>query len=293
MEFGVTFPQTEIGTDPETIARFARRAEEVGFGHLLCYDHVLGADADREGGWDGPYDHRDRFHEPLSLFGFLAGETDAIELVTGILVLPQRQTALVAKQAAQVDVLSGGRLRLGVGLGWNPLEYVALGESFEDRGARIEEQVAVLRRLWTENPTGFDGEFHELPDVGINPLPVQQPIPVWMGGRADPVLDRIARLADGWIPLQPPAAGTADRLETLHEYARAEGREPDDVGVHGSIAFDTDETASLVERVESWRALDADYLAVNTMGQGRRPEDHVEALDRFAAAMADAGIDLS
>lgn len=293
MEFGVTFPQTEIGSDPETIVGYARRAEDRGYGHLLTYDHVLGANADREGGWDGPYDHRDRFHEPLSLFSYLAGQTDDIEFVTGILILPQRQTALVAKQTAQVDLFSGGRLRLGVGVGWNPLEYVALGESFERRGARIEEQVEVLRTLWTENPTTFEGEFHELPDVGINPLPVQQPIPLWMGGQADPVLRRIARTADGWIPRMQPDEGTREKLERIREYAREAGRDPEEIGVHGRMALDTDDADELVDRVEAWERLGADYLSIDTMRQGRGPDDHVEALDAFADAMESVGIELS
>lgn len=293
MEFGVTFPQAEIGSDPETIVEYTRRAEARGYGHLLAYDHVLGANADREGGWDGPYDHRDQFHEPLSLFNYLAGQTDDIEFVTGVLILPQRQTALVAKQTAQVDLFSDGRLRLGVGVGWNPLEYVALDESFDRRGARIEEQVDVLRALWTENPTTFDGEFHELPDVGINPLPVQQPIPLWMGGDADAVLRRIARTADGWIPRMQPDAGTRESLEQLHEYAREAGRDPEEIGVHGRIPLDTDDTDELVDRIEAWERLGADYLSIDTMRRGRGPDDHVEVLDEFADAMDSVGIELS
>ena len=293
MEIGVTFPQTEIGSDPETIVEYARRAEARGYGHLLAYDHVLGADADREGGWEGPYDHRDQFHEPLSLFSHLAGRTEALEFVTGILILPQRQTALVAKQAAQVDLFSAGRLRLGVGVGWNPLEYVALGESFDRRGARIEEQVDVLRALWTENPTSFEGEFHELPAVGINPLPTQQPIPLWMGGDADVVLRRIARLADGWIPRMGPEEGTREKLEQLHAYAREAGRDPEEIGVHGRMALDTDDTDALVDRVEAWEGLGADYLAIDPMRQDRDPEDHLEALEEFADAMESVGIELS
>jgi probable F420-dependent oxidoreductase len=292
MEIGVTFPQTEIGSDPETIVEYARLAESRGYGHLLAYDHVLGANADREGGWDGPYDHSDQFHEPLSLFSYLAGRTDDIEFVTGILILPQRQTAIVAKQTAQVDRFSGGRLRLGVGVGWNPLEYVALGESFERRGARIEEQLEVLRALWTENPTTFEGEFHELPDVGINPLPVQQPVPLWMGGDADPVLRRVARTADGWLPRIGPDGGTRERLAQIHEYAREVGRDPDEIGVHGRIALDTDDTDELLDRVEAWERLGADYLAVDPMRRGRDPEDHLAALDAFADAMASVGISL-
>lgn len=293
MEIGVTFPQLEIGDDPETIARCARRVEARGYGHVLAYDHVLGADADREGGWEGPYDHRDQFHEPLSLFSYLAGHTDTIEFVTGILILPQRQTALVAKQTAQVDLFSDGRLRLGVGVGWNPLEYVALGERFDRRGDRIEEQLDVLRTLWTENPTEFDGEYHEIPAMGIEPRPVQQPIPIWLGGSADAVLRRVARTADGWIPLDHPKGGLDDQLETLYGYAEEFGRDPGDIGIHGRIPLDTDDTDVLVDRIEAWERVDTDYLAVNTMEQGRDPEAHIEALEDFADRMADVGIALS
>lgn len=295
MEFGVTFPQTEIGADPATVVEYVRRAAARGYGHLLAYDHVLGANADREGGWDGPYDHRDQFHEPLSLFSYLAGHTEAIEFVTGVLVLPQRQTALVAKQAAQVDLFSGGRLRLGVGVGWNPLEYVALGEAFERRGARIEEQLEVLRALWTENPTTFAGAFHELPDVGINPLPSQRSIPLWMGGDADPVLRRIARTADGWLPRMRPGEGTQESLEQLYQYAREAGRAPDEIGVHARLALppdDIDDTDELVARVEAWDALDANYVAIDTMGVGRDPAEHIAALEAFAATMESVGIEL-
>lgn len=293
MELGVVFPQTEIGTRPESLVRFAQRAEELGYRHLLAYEHVLGVNADRDGGWDGPYDHTDTFHEPFTLFSYLAAFTDELEFVTGVLVLPQRQTALVAKQAAQVDRFSGGRLRLGVGVGWNHDEYVGMGEDFGQRGRRIEEQVDVLRQLWTENPTTYDGEYHQLPDVGINPLPVQRPIPIWMGGHADIVLRRIARTADGWMPLRKLEDGTREKLETLREYVEQEGRKRDDVGVHGYFHLDTTDAGELVDRIETWSSLDTDYLSVLTMGQGRDPEEHTTTIERFAEVMADAGIDLA
>lgn len=293
MELGVVFPQTEIGTRPETVVRFTQRAEELGYGHLLAYEHVLGVNADRDDGWDGPYDHTDTFHEPFTLFSYLAGFTDELEFVTGVLVLPQRKTALVAKQAAQVDRFSGGRLRLGVGVGWNHVEYVGMGEDFERRGRRIEEQVEVLRQLWTENPTTFDGEFHRIPDVGINPLPVQRPIPIWMGGHADVVLRRIARTADGWMPLRKLEDGTREKLATLREYVDQEGRQPDDFGVHGYLQLDTTETDELVDRLEAWSDLGTDYLSLLTMWEGRDSVEHITAIERFADVMADAGINLS
>src|SRR5512137_2052178 len=206
MQIGLVFPQTEIGNDPAAIRDYAQTAEGLGFSHLLAYEHVLGANPQRPGGWSGPYTYQTPFHEVFVLFGYLAALTQRLELVSGILILPQRQTVLAAKQAASLDVLSGGRLRLGVGLGWNEVEYAALNENFHNRGRRIEEQVALLRRLWTEPLVTFNGEWHTIPDAGLNPLPVQQPIPVWFGGSAEAALERIARLADGWIINQRSAA---------------------------------------------------------------------------------------
>ncbi|HEY9325316.1 MAG TPA: LLM class F420-dependent oxidoreductase, partial [Candidatus Limnocylindria bacterium] len=182
MRVGAVFPQLEIGTDPDAIAKYARTVEDLGYDHLVIFDHVLGADANRPGGWTGAYDHRSMFHEPFVLYGYLAAVTSRLRLATAVLVLGQRQTALVAKQAAEVDVLSRGRLTLGVGIGWNAVEYEALGESFTNRGRRIEEQIAVLRALWTQEVVDFKGRWHRIDRAGIDPLPVQRPIPIWMGG---------------------------------------------------------------------------------------------------------------
>lgn len=296
MEIGVVFPQTEIGPEPETIVRYAQVAEERGYGHLLAFEHILGANPDREGGWDGPYDHTDQFHELFTLFSYLSAFTDELKFVTGVLVLPQRKTTLIAKQAAQVDRFSDGRFRLGVGVGWNSVEYVGMGEDFRQRGRRIEEQVEVLRQLWTENPTTFEGEFHRIPNMGINPLPVQQPIPLWMGGTTEPVLRRIARIADGWIPIwrQNPEEKTREQLAKLHEYAEAEGRDIDDIGIHGLLPWlDTFDQGMLVDRVETWEGLGADYLSVGMLRQGFDPDEHIRAIERFAATLDDVGIDLA
>ena len=211
MDIGVVFPQTEIGSDPGAIRDYVQAVEDLGYSHLIAYDHVLGADITHYPGWSGGYKSDDIFHEPLVLFGYLAGISKRIGLVTAILILGQRQTALVAKQAAEVDVLSNGRLRLGVGVGWNSVEYEALGSTFQDRGRRAEEQIDVLRKLWTNPVLNYHGQEHTIIDSGINPLPVQAPIPIWMGagGRLSPipssrVLKRIAKVADGWFPQFPP-----------------------------------------------------------------------------------------
>ena len=200
MHIGVVFPQVEIGTDPGAIRDYAQAVEAMGYTHILTFDHVLGVNPDRPGGWKGPYTYRHAFHEPFVLFGFLAAGTRRVELVTGILILPQRQTALVAKQAAELDLLTGGRLRLGVGTGRNWMEYEALNEDFASRGRRVEEQIEVLRRLWTTELVTFEGKWHHLDRMGLNPMPSQRPIPIWMGSFTkvvERVIERVARIADG------------------------------------------------------------------------------------------------
>ena len=208
MEFGVFFPQLEIGADPVVTRDFVQAVEGLGYSHLMVGDHPLGVDPTSHPGLGQRYSLEDSFPEPLVLLGYIAAVTKQIDLVTSVVILPQRQTALVAKQAAQVDVLSGGRLRLGVGVGWNKVEYEALGQDFHSRGRRQEEQIALLRSLWTQPVVTFQGTWDRVTGVGLNPLPVQRPIPIWLGGEADVVLRRIARLADGWIRNSLPDEAT-------------------------------------------------------------------------------------
>jgi probable F420-dependent oxidoreductase len=282
MKLGVVFPQTEIGADPAVIKEYVQTAEGLGYEYLLIYDHVLGANPDRPGGWTGPYTHREMFHEPFVLFGWLAALTQRIELVTGVLILPQRQTALVAKQAAQVDVLSGGRLRLGVGIGWNRVEYDALNEDFTNRGKRIEEQVHVLRELWTKPLVKFDGEYHHIPDAGILPMPLQQPIPIWFGGGADVVLQRIARLGDGWISNTMPFDKLRARLESLHDYLEQGGRNPKSFGIDIRVNLRTSPQNVWVSEVEQYRKLGATHICFNTMNAGfTSPQQHLDAIKQF------------
>src|SRR5215467_10313993 len=191
MRFGVVFPQTEIGTDPAVTREFAQTAETLGYQHILAYDHVIGANTASRPGWRPPYTHKDSFHEPFVLFSYLAGLTKTIELVTGIIILPQRQTILVAKQAASLDVLSKGRLRLGVGIGWNPVEYEALGQDFSNRGRRSEEQIDLMRKLWAQDIITYKGRWHTVTDAGLNPLPPRRAIPIWLGGMAPQVIERV------------------------------------------------------------------------------------------------------
>jgi probable F420-dependent oxidoreductase len=285
MQLGVIFPQTEIGSDPAVIRDYAQAAESLGFRHLLAYDHVLGANPDRPGGWQGPYTFRNSFHEPFVLFAYLAGITRQLELVTGILILPQRQTALVAKQAAAVDVLSGGRLRLGVGVGWNAVEYEALGLDFRSRGRRMEEQIDLLRQLWTQPLVTFDGRFDRVPDAGINPLPVQRPIPIWMGGSADPVLRRIARTADGWFPPFRPNADGRQILDRMHAYARDAGRDPQQISIEGRVSAGSDAPDVWAGAARDWREFGASHCSFNTMGAGfTSPTQHIDAIRRFMEA---------
>lgn len=288
MQFGVVFPQTEIGADPAVVKDYAQAAEALGYEHLLVYDHVLGADttiAERRD-WRGPYTTAHLFHEPFVLFGYLAGITQRLELVTGIIILPQRQTALVAKQAAEVDVLSGGRLRLGVGVGWNAVEYEALGEDFRTRGRRMVEQVQLLRRLWTEPVVDFRGRFDEIPQAGINPLPVQQPIPIWMGGMADPVLKRIAKYADGWFPqFRPGGENARPMMEKLRGFVEDAGREMSEIGIEGRFNA-TGTPDDWRQAMAEWQAIGATHISVNTMGGGlTSPRDHIEAIRRVKEAL--------
>jgi probable F420-dependent oxidoreductase len=283
MNIGVVFPQVEIGHDPVVIREYAQAVEAMGYTHILAFDHVLGANPDRPGGWKGPYTYRHAFHEPFVLFGFLAAATRRVELVTGILILPQRQTALVAKQAAAVDVLSGGRLRLGVAVGWNAVEFEALGESFKNRGRRIEEQIEVMRGLWTKELITFHGQWHRVPDAGINPLPIQRPIPIWMGGESDVVVRRAARLADGWMPHFRPGAEAQAIVDRVHGYVKEAGRDPRAFGIEGRMTLSQVPPEQRAKELAEWRAMrGVTHLCVHTVGLGlKTPDEHARTLERF------------
>lgn len=289
MEIGVTLPQLEIGPDPGTLLDYATRVEDSGYRHVLAYDHVLGVGPTRED-WAGPYDNDDQFHEPLTTFSMLASHTQDVEYVTGILVLPQRQTALVAKQAAQVDRFSDGNFRLGVGVGWNPLEYVALGEDFSTRGRRIEEQVQLLNQLWTTEAVEFEGDFHEVPDMGINPQPIQRPIPIWMGGMADPVKRRIARLADGWLPQFQPGEEARTHMADLEKHAEEVGRDVETIGIHGRMEAAPGEPDEWIHRAQQWEEFGADFLSVNTMYQGLEREEHTDHVETIAGVLSETDL---
>jgi len=283
MQIGVVFPQTEIGADVGAVRANGQRAEELGFGHVLAYDHVVGADPAVHQGWRGPYDMRSTFHEPLVMFGFLAAVT-SLELVTGIIILPQRQTVLVAKQAAEVDLLTRGRFRLGIGLGWNQVEYEALGQEFATRGKRVEEQVGLLRRLWTEPSVTYRGRYDQVTGAGLAPLPVQRPIPVWFGAQSDPAYRRVGRLADGWFPQVAPGADLDQARATVEQAAAEVGRDPGLIGMEGRISW-RGSPELLADQAGQWHDAGATHLSVNTMGAGLAGvDDHLAALAAAAEA---------
>ncbi|HEY1489240.1 MAG TPA: LLM class F420-dependent oxidoreductase [Micromonosporaceae bacterium] len=284
MQIGVVFPQTELGSDVGAVRAYGQRVEQLGYRHLLVYDHVLGADPGVHQGWSGPYDVRTTFHEPMVLFGYLAAVT-TMELVTGVVILPQRQTALVAKQAAEVDLLTRGRFRLGVGLGWNAVEYEALGADFTNRGRRVEEQVDLLRRLWTEPSVTFDGDFERVTGAGISPLPVQRPIPIWFGAQSPAAYRRVGRIADGWFPQTSPGPEFDAARRIVEEAALAAGRDPNALGIEGRLTW-TGDMAGLVTEAAQWSEAGATHLSINTMRAGLMTVDeHLDVLARVAGEL--------
>ena len=292
MEVGVSVPITEIGSDFGALRDYIQTAEGLGYSHVRILDHVLGADPKFHPEVPQfPYTHESHIHEPLTLMGYLAAITEKVELVTGILILPQRQTVLVAKQAAEVDVLSGGRLRLGIGVGWNPVEYEALGENFNNRGRRSQEQIELLRLLWTQEVVDFEGRWHRVTHAGINPLPVQRPIPVWLGaGRSvspippESVLRRIGRIADGWFPMFSTGdqAG-GDAIARMRTYAAEAGRDPAAVGIEGRVGVAPDTgPEDWVTEMKTWEGLGASHLAVSArLSSPGAPDDYINAIRRF------------
>ena len=284
MQVGVTFPQTEIGADPLVIRDYAQAAEGLGYSHLVAYDHVLGADPTHRRGWQG-YTQQDMFHEPFVLFGYLAALT-RLELVPAIIILPQRQTALVAKQAAEVDVLTGGKIRLGVGVGWNPVEYEALGMDFHTRGRVVEEQIEVMRLLWSQEVVSYKGRYHTITEAGLNPLPVRRSIPIWMGGRADALLRRTARLGDGWLPQGSPNDQMRENIERLRSYTSEAGRDPATLGIEARLDAHHGNLDEWVRQTEAWEKLGATHISINTMGVGlKTPGEHIEAIRRYKEAI--------
>ncbi len=279
MQIGAVLPHHEIGTDPGAIRAYAQGLEALGITHLLVYDHVIGADRDRPGGFTGPYDKDVAFHEPFAVLSFVAAVTTTLELTTAVLILPQRQTVLVAKQAAEVAILSRGRLRLGVGIGWNRVEYDALSVPFSSRGRRQEEQIEVLRRLWTEDVVSFEGRFHTIERAGINPRP-ETPIPVWFGGRVPALLERCARIGDGWVPIDKPDDATRERLATIRRHREDLGLSMDGFAIQAQAQYAGGDPDRWRKHADRWRELGATHLAIATHRAG--PTDADGHLSRVA-----------
>jgi probable F420-dependent oxidoreductase len=264
---------------------YAQGVDRLGYAHLLAYDHVVGADPAVHKGWAGPYDVRTTFHGPFVLFGYIAAVT-SLELVTGIIILPQRQTVLVAKQAAEVDLLTDGRFRLGIGIGWNTVEYEALGKDFSNRGVRSEEQVALLRRLWTEPSVTHDGPSERVTGAGVAPLPVQRPIPVWFGVASPRAFRRAGRLGDGWFPMVAPGPALDEAKSIVDASAVEAGRDPSTIGMEGRATWGAGGLDTVLDEVERWRGAGATHLSINTMGAGfTSVDEHLSALTATAEAL--------
>jgi probable F420-dependent oxidoreductase len=288
VKVGVIYPQTELRGDPEAVRRIGLATEQFGFDHLLVYDHVLGATHDREPKLSGPYTEKHPFHDPFVMFGYLAGITQRIEFVTGIVILPQRQTVLVARQAADLDLLSGERFRLGVGIGWNYVEYQALGQDFHTRGKRVEEQIELLRRLWSEPLVEFAGTFDQVERAALNPRP-RRSIPIWLSGFADVALKRAAALADGFI-FADGAADAFEQVATLRKYLRESKRAVEGFGLHINM-LRAKSVPAVLETLSRWRDVGGTHASVVTMGQNfTSTDEHLGFLEKIAAALRGAGL---
>lgn len=289
MRIGVIYPHFEFGSDPAAIRDYAQTAEGLGYSHIGADDHVIGPNPDRPGGWSGWVTFRTPFFEPFVLFSFMAAVTQRVEFETCVLLLPQRQTVLVAKQAAGLDLLSGGRLRLGIGNGWNIVEYQSLNEDFSTRGRRLDEQVALLRRLWTEAHVDFHGKWHTIPDAGINPLPVQRPIPIWFGGQSDAMIRRVARLGNGWMPLYEEPDQARPGVAQLEEQLAAVGRSRSEIGFEARVSYGKGDPGAWQRLREGWQELGATHISLITTDCGlTTPEAHIQALHTFAQEMGTA-----
>lgn len=297
MKLGVTFPQNVIGGEVKTVCDFAQTAEELGYSHIVAYDHVLGVNPAGYPNWKGPYTSKDLFHDPFTLFSYIAGITERIELSPQIVILPQRQAVLVAKQAASLDYLSGGRLRLGVGIGWNHVEYIGLGENFRNRGKRSEEQIEVMKALWADPHVTFEGKYHTIPDAGINPLPVQQPMPVWLGGGVDATLDRIGRLGDGWLNIYVSPDKAPPALDKIRASAIAAGRDPAEIGLDCWVGMGNEGSSPDTWRaeIEAWQAIGATHITLNSVFNrghvkgfvGTKVQTHLAAMETYINAVKD------
>ncbi len=296
MQLGITLPLIDVGGDPATVRDFAQAAEALGYDHLGAPDHVLGVNVASRPDWGQRNTSKDFFHDPFVMFGFLSACTQRIGFSTQVLILPQRQTALVAKQAASLDVLSGGRFRFGIGIGWNPVEYVGLNENFRNRGKRSEEQVQLLMELWAEPHVTFKGEWHTIEDAGINPLPKPRKIPLWFGGHEDATLRRIAKWGDGWIMLAHASGGVADaEFEKLRRYVKEAGRDPATIGLEVWVSTGEGGPDDWRRQFLAWKQAGVTHVTVNSAYNrgphkriaGKSMADHLAAMKSYRQAVAD------
>jgi probable F420-dependent oxidoreductase len=295
MKLGYGLPLIDVGGDPVVVRDLAQAAEELGYDHLASFDHVLGVNVASRPDWGRRNTSADLFHEPFVLFGFLSGCTSRVGFSTQVLILAQRQTVLVAKQAASLDVLSGGRFRLGVGIGWNPVEFVGLNENFKNRGKRSEEQVQVMQALWAKPHVTFKGEWHTIDDAGINPLPTGRRVPLWFGGHQEQTLTRTARYGDGWIALAYQPAEAGQHFEKLRAAAKAVGRDPASIGIEVWTSAADPNEGTWREEIRAWKALGVTHVTLNNVFGGyhhkriatRSLAGHLAAMQRYRDAVAD------
>jgi probable F420-dependent oxidoreductase len=286
MEIGAVLPHNEIGSDPGAIRAYVEGVEDLGMTHLLAYDHVVGADPNRPGGFNGVYDKDVAFHEPLTFFAFAAALTRRLEFASTVMILPQRQAVLVAKQAAEVAIVSGNRLRLGIGTGWNKVEYEALNENFHDRGRRQVEQVEVMRRLWTEDVVNYKGTYHTVDAASINPRP-SRPVPLWFGGTAPIVLERTARLGDGFMPLGSPDK-SKDLIDIIRRHREEAGLSMDGFGIQAQAQFSGGTPERWHSHADKWRVAGATHLAIATHNAGETDVDgHLDRIRQYRDAVAE------
>jgi probable F420-dependent oxidoreductase len=288
MQIGVVLPQTEIGADIEGVRAYAQAAQDLGYEFLVAADHVLGADPAGYPGWDRPYKSTSNIHEPMVLFAYLAGVAPKLGYMPSVIILPQRQAVLVAKQAAEMDIVTKGNFRLGVGIGWNPVEFEGLGMNFKDRARRFEEQIDLMRRLWTEESLSYQGAFHTVTSAAICPLPIQRPIPIWIGGSAEAAVKRACRIADGFIPLSPFGGSYQTTMELIHGWLREAGRDPASFGIEARLTASSGTPDDWRKTVEEWRALGASHIAVGTANGGLGgPDGHIQRLREVSEVLGD------
>jgi probable F420-dependent oxidoreductase len=272
MKLSVEFPSVSYREGPEAVRRFARTVEQIGYDHIDVFDHVVMGHP-MDGRPPGPYNAAMPILEALMLLSHVAAVTTRVTLGTEVLVLPQRQPALVAKQVSTLDTLSGGRVRLGVGVGWQESEYEALGEAFRTRGARMDEAIALLRTYWGEAQVTSDGKHYPTTLMAMEPKPPQgRRLPIWIGGSSETALRRVGRLGDGWLASRVTDADDARRtIDVIHRHAAAAGRDPVAIGLQSMVAPPRDaegrrfyaEPDRVVARVAALKAMGFGWAALN------------------------------